>query len=269
MSRRRRSGGTPVSLFAFQDIITCVMGIMLLLTLMMSLQVAAGDGSQTSPEARELMQSMKAEAERLEQAVADTVASVTTQTALLKSGALLDAQILEGSVVRINNEITSAELELQRLELMTAATESDLAATQSELQGRSADIARTNELGAENQQLQQEIRKLQSGQRVIYNAHDSQSQQCWLVELTGPTDIKTALIGQEHSVQTFPNAEALTRWIQAKAGSGDAFMLLIKPSAAAKFDEVTQVLHSQNSAFGFDLLPQDTFVLGQESEGTP
>ena len=50
MARRPRSGAPAFSLFAFQDIITCVMGIMLLITLMMSLQIETATGTGMDPE---------------------------------------------------------------------------------------------------------------------------------------------------------------------------------------------------------------------------
>ncbi len=246
------------------------MGIMLLLTLMMSLQIAMGDAVQVSPRVRELMDSISAEAAKLERSVADVNKSVTSQTELLGSGALLDSRILEDSIKQMNNEIESSQNELQRLHQMTAAAQQDLAETKSEIESRSAEVARISSLKQENERIQSEIEMLQSGQRVIYNAHDSESQNCWLVELSDTTDIKAAMIGQEQAFQSFPNTAALTQWIEARAKAGDAFMLLIKPNAATEFDRITQVLHRQSGPFGFDLLPQDAIVLGQQvSGGTP
>ncbi|MEZ6040017.1 MAG: hypothetical protein R3C20_05900 [Planctomycetaceae bacterium] len=269
MSRRQRSGTTAISLFAFQDIITCVMGIMLLLTLMMSLQIAVAGVPQTSPEIQQLLDSMQAEADQLEQAVAESVASVQSQTDMLKSGALLDPKVLTDSVTAMQNEISTTEAELQRLNQLTIAAESELRQSQSEFQRRSAEVLHIGELKLENEILQQEIEKITSGQRVIYNAHDAQSANCWLVELTSPSDIKVAQIGQEQSFQSFPNVSELTRWIDTKSKLGDSFMLLVKPDSAPEFEFLTETMHESNSSFGFDLLPQQSFVLGQAGGEKP
>lgn len=261
MSRRHRGSATPISLFAFQDIISCVMGIMLLLTLIMSLQVAVGGALQTSPEMRRLMMSMQEEATRLEEAIAGTEASVSIQTSLLKSGALLDSKLLSESTTKIQKDVENAEGELKRLSLLKAASERDLLDTQAEWQQRSEHASRIKQLSNENNNLKAEIVKLNNGQRVIYNAHDSQSRNCWVIELSNPSDIKASVIGSNHNISVFNDVNTLIYWLQARALSGDSFMLLIKPDAASVFDAVTETLNQLKSSYGFDLLHQDTIVI--------
>lgn len=263
MSRRKRSGATPLSLFAFQDIITCVMGIMLLLTLMMSLQIAVSKSTQASPEMLDIMNRISAEAAQLESAVAVLEAEIGSQTQLLRSGALLDVKVLDESRKRMSSHIAGTQQELVRLRSMADAASHELTETRMESDARSSEIAQAAALAADNERLEREIRELQSGQRVIYNAHDSQSQNCWIVELSDPANIRVASIGNEQSFRAFADVQQVLSWIRSQKQSGDAFMLLIKPGAAALFDQISESLHREGLAFGFDLLSQDTSVLGQ------
>ena len=47
MSRRRNSSEAPISLFSFQDLITSLSGILILLVLIMAIQVALDSGEGT------------------------------------------------------------------------------------------------------------------------------------------------------------------------------------------------------------------------------
>ena len=270
MSRRKRTGSATISLFAFQDIITCVMGIMLLLTLMMSLQIAVGSVASASPEMQKLMDSIAMETAQLMQSIAELDTAVTSQTALLKSGALLDAEILAESKNQVLAEVNASEKDLQRLNMMNAASRQELDRLHDEKEAKSSERTEILSLKVENKRIQQEIEDLKSGRRVIYNAHDGQAQNCWVVELTSSADIKVGLMGQEESFQRLTSANALTKWLKQQSATGDAFMLLIKPNAAGMFDDVSSELHNLGSPFGLDLLPQMSTVLGaNEGEVRP
>src|SRR5687767_1677296 len=92
MSRRGR-GGTPISLFSFQDIITSVTGIMILITLILALEVI--QNTEKSPQNR--TQELTAE---LQQA-AQQAASVQTTVAATQA-----------EIEKLRANLTSSETEL-------------------------------------------------------------------------------------------------------------------------------------------------------------
>ena len=70
MSRRKRKNHSQFSLFVFQDIITCVMGIMLLLTLMMCLQITSVIAATEHSAASQMVDELRSQAAALSAEVA-------------------------------------------------------------------------------------------------------------------------------------------------------------------------------------------------------
>ena len=94
MSRRKRSNHARFSLFVFQDIITCVMGIMLLLTLMMCLQITSVVASADAAPAAQMVSELKQQAAALAAEISKLESEASEQASLLESGAIDDPELL-------------------------------------------------------------------------------------------------------------------------------------------------------------------------------
>ena len=113
--------------------------------------------------------------------------------------------------------------------------------------------------------LDDKLKQLRSGQRRVYNSHDSASKDCWLVEISGSHDIQVALLGENKPPQKFASLNDLIGWVKSRKGHDIAFMLLIKPNAAGSLEELTKELVQLAVPFGFDLLPQDATAIDSVS----
>lgn len=261
MSRRKRTGGPAFSLFAFQDIITCVMGIMLLLTLIMSLQIASSPGAQTSSRIRDQAQMLQAESKRLLIEIDAMESRLVEQMSAINSGAILDPTLLSQARDRASREANAAQQEAARISQIVNSSQESL----DSIRVRFGEI---DQIGAETvaleqlrKKLRQDLQELRSGRKRVYNAHESTSKSCWIIEITSLEDIRVARMGNEENTTRLAGISALIDWVETKQSEDVAFMLLVKPDAANALEQISKSLVKGKRPFGFDLLPQDTTVL--------
>ena len=267
MARRARTGAPPFSLFAFQDIITCVMGIMLLLTLMMSLQVNVSHGTGMDDAMQTTVTKLTGESQLLLRDTAALEARVQEQLAVMNSSALLEASILMKSRDQLSANMRAAQTDLTRVQELSEASAERLKAVGTQFQVRQGDAEEARRLQQEIEEIQKQLQELRSGDRKVYNSHDSSAKTCWLVELSAADEIKVAELGQLRPPRVFTNIDQLLTWLKAVNSNDVAFMILLKPDAAPVFDQVTETLIPLGKPFGFDLLPQEASAFDEPTEG--
>lgn len=267
MARRPRTGAPPFSLFAFQDIITCVMGIMLLLTLMMSLQVNVSPGTGMDDAMQVTVRKLTGESQKLLRDTAALEARVQEQLAVIKSTALLDSAILTKSRDQMSADVTAATIDLLRVRELAGVSAERLNGVATEFQHRQGESEESRRLQQEIQDIQQTLQELRSGDRKIYNAHDSTAKTCWLLELSTAQEIKAAELGQSGAPRVFTNVGQLLDWVKTVSSGDVAFMVLLKPDAANLFDQISGTLIALEIPFGFDLLPQHATAFDGPPEG--
>ncbi|MBL8819038.1 MAG: hypothetical protein JNL58_23620 [Planctomyces sp.] len=269
MSRRKRTGGPTFSLFAFQDIITCVMGIMLLLTLMMSLQITDAPGAQMASTVRSRADMLAEESRRLLTEISQMESQLSGQLSALNSGAILDTTLLAQSCDLAVRDAESAQAEAARVDKLVTSSLDEL----QEVRTRFSEIdnikSETASLEQELNTLRQELEDVQSGKKRVYNAHESQAKTCWVVELSSPTDIRIGLMGHEDNQRKLAGIPELINWVGTIEGQGTALMLLVKPDAADDLEPLSKAIAERKIPFGFDLLPQDAVVLEPRSNAQP
>lgn len=111
-----------------------------------------------------------------------------------------------------------------------------------------------------------ELEEIRSGRKRVYNAHNSTARTCWMVEITSPSNIQIALLGNGEATEFFPSNEKLLEWARPLANQDIALMLLVKPEAAGSLETLSKSLVQMKIPFGFDLLPQDASVLAPKAE---
>ena len=257
MSRRKRSASTRFSLFAFQDIITCVMGIMLLLTLLLCLQIteavmpSSAEVQTRSKTLHTMVSSLQTELSSLED-------RVRTNAALLNSGALSNTNLLQEKQQESDAGRKAAERELMTLlQESLDATESlnDLkSSTQQKQMLQDTEIA---QLIAEALRQQQSLKDITDGKRIVYNRYVGSADTCWIVEVSSDTDFKAAPIGKKVAPVSFTSAAQVLKWIRERHKEGAEFLLLLKPAADSAMDELPGTLREEGIAHGFDLIAQE------------
>ena len=261
MSRRIRSNHSKFSLFAFQDIITCVMGIMLLLTLLICLQITTVTVTSVQSSGRKSLDELKEQAAELAAEVAAVELAVNEQSELIESGAIQDSRLLLERATSLQKNNTAAREDVRTLWEQQAADAAMLQQLEREAAARRDQPQQTVELKQSNATLKKKIETLRRGDRLVYNAHTETSKTCWLVEMSNNATFLAAEMGKKQPPQQFGSRQALVSWIRQRHQSGAVFMLVVKPGSADALEKISEDLRRDNITFGFDLLPQHQAVL--------
>jgi hypothetical protein len=260
---RRGRGGSPVSLFAFQDIITSVTGIMILVTLFLALElINRREGSpdvQTAALTAEIQEAVQ-QADQTQSAIT----SIRKQIDVLKSE-LADRETTLNQEVRFDvdelkgklryleelNEIMTKELAQSRQR--HAAAEESLEELKAQDEQRNDDRKQLADMARQAQQKLRELQKLKQTNRVIFNPGQGSAKTPWLIELT-LGNIQAAEPGKSGSPQSFADVKALLAWAAKRSRSGEYFVLLLKPETIEEFHAARLGLEQQGFDVGFDLL---------------
>ena len=273
MSRRGR-GGTPISLFSFQDIITCVTGIMILITLFLGIEVIrrkeGSPDNRTKTLTKELVEA-SAKAVTVKATLAGNKRQIDELRAALAGG---ETELMES--VKVDADEVSRKLrdldelnklmagELKESDARRRQTEKELEEMMARESDRQSDKQTLEQLSQKVKEKIDELKKLRQANRVIFNPTQGDSKTPWLVELSA-TGILSAQLGKKEKPQSFPTTAAFKSWAGKRSKAGEYFVLLIKPSTVDKFLDARQALEKQGFDVGFDLLRDDQTAIDPET----
>ncbi len=257
---RRRTVSSPFSLFAFQDIITSVTGIMVLITLLLCLELVQ---RKFSPPRRtaELSQ-------RLESAVAANESEIRQLRERLAEGR---ARLMQ--VAGLDSESAArkvANLERQAAELRgdwkQASRERDAAerrqqsARQQEAQVGAKLEQTLKEARQETARKKNALEKLRRSNRLVFNPRPNASKRPWLAEVTA-RGVSAAAWGKSAPPQVFPSASELSRFLASRNPATEYFVLFVKPDGVEHYERARRVLEDAGFDVGLDLLNADQTVV--------
>jgi hypothetical protein len=263
---RRGRAAPPISLFSFQDIITSVAGIIILMTLMLAMELLQRKLSGTPSDVSVLVAPLR------QQLAAATQERERLKTRLEQQAA--DAQqLVAASPQRLEQEQAAAEELARRLEQeLQALTPQEQEAKRRVEQARSADAAqiaerqRLAELREKIQEQKDETQRLRQQNRIIYNPAPGNSKAAWLVDLSADR-LQAAALGKTAPPQVFAGVSATARirsfleWAKLRDAGREYFVLLVRPSAVTAFDEVYKELRAAGFDIGFDCIAADVSVI--------
>lgn len=264
MGRRRRSALARFSLFSFQDIITCLMGIMLLLTLLIAMQIVE-QPARSSAELAANRQQLSATVAALKQQIAALREQADGNRQMLSSGVLASPQLLAPKVTEAATARATAVAELRQLQAAAAAeTTAAVAAVALAREQTTASEVERERLTTELSRLQSLQNSVQSGGRVVYNQYRGSADSCWIVEISDDRTIHAAPIGRRQKPASFSSIPAVMAWIRSQRKQGSEFMILLKPAATEATEVLPETLRRENIPHGYDLLGQDQTALDAE-----
>lgn len=265
-----RNKRVKISLFSFQDIITTITGVMILVTLLMALELvrpAGGAGpappGQPSPDLpgqlarlqeanRVLAQQLEELRVRARQAAAAspyTVGQLEQQRDRLVAQAEDLRQWHAQQAPEVQRQIALLDTEQTRLE--------------QELAVRKAELAKA----------QREARRVAAGQHRLYRFRPSGPNTWWIVDL-GPAAWQLWEIDRQgrptgrrqvfDAPRSAARLAATENWLAGRPQAHEGFFLLVRPSAVRDFERLRDALRQRNFPLGFDLLgPKQTFDLAE------
>ncbi|MEY3172178.1 MAG: hypothetical protein RLZZ436_91 [Planctomycetota bacterium] len=252
------------SLFSFQDIITCLMGIMLLLTLLIAMQIT-DQPSRSADQAADRQHQLQTIVSDLQRDIAQLEQQTQANRQLLSSGALADKDLLTARHQQAVAAEQAAAAELQRLrsESSTAARSLDTVSTAAARQQADSEQEQQR-LIAELAAMKSRLQQLSDGTRVVYSQHSGTAETCWIVEVTDDRSIQAAPLGRSQKPLALGGIPETLRWIRTEHGRGAEFLILLKPAAVEAADLLPGTLREEQIPHGYDLLGQDQTALDPE-----
>ncbi len=264
MGRRGRSG-QPFTLLSFQDIITSVVAITILITLIMALELIAREPVSSAPSHDESARAMqeaithaKIEIERLQLQLESGTSAARTLAALPADHIAEELAATEELLQTLKEELS----ELQQQEREALARENKAVRQQSD---RQEDQQRLALLRENTKEIREEIGALGTKKQRVYNRASGATKQAWLVELASGR-VLVGLLGADTATERFETPNRSSRvaqfvaWAGRRSRTQDYFVLLIHPSEIEGFKTLRSRLKEMGFDIGYDLMGTDESV---------
>lgn len=256
----KRASGPGVSFFAFQDIITAVVGIFILITLILVLELAERFETAAAPptaDAEVILDSLKALEQEIERMSAELQRRLDAQSESADINEFNRQQKLDqatASIAMLNQQIDS--LDQRNAELRQKIEEAERTGTR--LLAEAADQEKNRpvieHLREKRREIQQRLAQLETEDSPIYRDTTADGRHITLILLEDRaielSDARTK------SVRTFTGnrrVQELEQWLNNNDLSSRQLFLVLKPGTADDFKRIQRSLDSNRAVYGFTL----------------
>jgi prefoldin subunit 5 len=258
--RRRRQYESPFSLFAFQDIITSVTGILILMTLLLTLALVTREFATPSLQSAAVAEDVSHVIEQTSQEVATLHQRLDTSTEQLAAIADIASTRVRREVHDLQQQIDSVTTQVDAIENKVARTEE----SRREWATRLVDVDKIEqdlkELQREHARLTAERQKLEQEDRLIYNPQQMAGKTAWLVDV-GQGQVLAARIGVKEQPRQFQRPADFIQWAKTRDGIADYFVLLVRPAGIETYESIFSALRDAGYDLGVDLIGQQQTVI--------
>lgn len=269
---RKRDQSSPISLFSFQDIITCVIGIMVLIVLIMILELLSRTENATPPP--EQIIEAPSDTKKIQNKVVFLEEEISKiKQKLEKSKNSLD-QISEMSPNNIKEQTKTMENELKEKRKLLTDLRIKLKNVEKENEKIISIVNNVEKLQQEKDNLQENISEMEKyladmilNKRVNYVAEITVDQKHpFLVECLRDKIITASIVdGEKSRIFDNPNeSKRLTEfieWVKSKDEDMEYFLVLIKPSCIKTGNKIIGLIKNEGYDVGFDPIEEDRTVL--------
>jgi hypothetical protein len=272
MSRRGRSG-PAISLFAFQDIITSVTAIVIVIVLFLALDLVRRKQSDHSDSIVDAVEDVTVRVSELEAEITALKAEVSRAANSLSTVAQFSPAELQAAVERNKQAIqdlhaTQRRLEERQRQWLTRKTET--LALKFDSQSKTEKIRKFQN---ESRDLRRQIEQLRDDPRPVFSLPKGFDKSGWLAVVESDV-ISVAPLGRPAKPISFRQrsldllggtaTDAFVKWIQDENLRSDYFLLLVRPEGATQFDNLDRALIRHKIAHGFDVIAAKLQILHPE-----
>ena len=275
---RRRGQSPAISLFAFQDIITSVTGILVFLTLMLALELLDRQNNRPGTSTAFLTEALRESVQRAAQE-----RDLLTEKANRVNRAL--SRVAEYSSHEMEREDRENKQSLGQIQAKSHLLDNRLqeisrlqTAAEAKSFDRRTDREALTRLRAEIERLKEKADQDAERNTVHYRFARGTHREGWLVEV-GANRIAVVPLGREAGPVLFereagPLAELLRggvhrdflRWVE-DGRSSVYYLFVIRPSGIGEFQHIESAFRGAGRKFGLDLIGEDQTAIGPQQEG--
>ena len=249
----RKKGGAPFSLFAFQDAITSVCGVVVLVTLMLALALTQRvvTESESSTVAKSKVDEVRAQVEKLQNDLEELNARVEETAAVDSAGIGKSVSEVKAQLANAKKRLDGAREESARLDQKLEELETRKASF-ADVEKRIEELKRLIE-----ERLQEAAEKaaeeFDSQESAVYAFSDDVRERPWYVEISGS---KLVVHGSANNSEdkTFESPFAFAKWAATRPSGSEYFVLIVRPSGARNFDFAVAELDGMRYRYGIDLI---------------
>ncbi len=253
----RKKSGAPFSLFAFQDAITSVCGVVVLITLLLELALTqrVEVESQASSVAKSKVDEVRARVEKLRSDLDELNARVEETTAVDSAGIGKSLAEVKAQLANAKKRLEGAQEESARLDRKLEELEeqketfADLEKKVDELKRQ---IAETLEKAEEK-----EKEEFNSQESAVYSFNDAIREKPWYVEVSGSNLVAHG----SADAKSFDSPFAFAKWATTRPASSEYFVLIVRPSGARNFEFAVAELESEGYRYGIDLISESRSLM--------
>lgn len=246
---RRTARSNPVSLFAFQDIITSTTGILILLALVLILSITTKTQSSASPVERAGKQQL-ATLERLKVEV--EVLRNATENVLAPDVSLISKSPREvkerlGQLIASNSSLEAEKERKLQIERELVLLSKD--------DGQDPFVEEVEKMAASISELEEAIRQIKTSNRIVYNFRET-LQIPWLVQIDDG-QLLAAMAGSD-KVKSFKTSAEFIRFAKKLPKNQRYVVMIVRPHGIANFDSVKTALGKVGFDLGTELIGDNT-----------
>ncbi len=262
MSRRRR-GDSPFSLFAFQDIITAVTGILILITLLLALSIVDAPMNEAEQEIADL-QALKARLVSLRSEVADLEDQLTTDNEIVRLVSKSGAANLVQLKSQLEQSLKIAQELLSNTNKQTHSNADSLKRRQDQVNAKTTGLQQTL---ANIEQLKRKLEEIRQSNRAVYQVKTTSQEKPWLLDLSSQRWLLAAANEQSTPVRIDQSTlaarvGALESWQQSNPGDRRYLVLLVRSDGVDSYKKIRESVTLANAIdFGVDLIADDITVI--------
>jgi hypothetical protein len=278
----RRKQAAAFSLFSFQDIITSVTAILILVMLLLSIELVSRRRQQAATDPDTTRRQMEATVARLESLTAGLREEVMARRA---KRPVRSREAAQRELARVREEFEATRRRHDET-LETHVTVTKLRKdAEAVADARAGDVEKLDQLERQAEVDRQQADRVEdsnrkekdrqakrkseiadtprSGTELVYNPQADSNRRAWLVELSA-AGITAVLLGGDRKEKLgadVSDGSTAARWIDELTPDGDYCLLLLRPSTPSSLEEEVSVrLRDKGIRYGVDLIGEEQAV---------
>jgi hypothetical protein len=273
MSRRRKSSRAAVSLFSFQDIITSVTAIMILLVLILTLELierserkgVAADDLKVASDLRDAVDELEEKAKTLNEELARLQNSAQRSASFSENDIQRLTEEAQLEVIRLTREVDLLDSRQRIAATERRRAEQEVISEQSQgnevsitdavaLNTRAEEIERANRIELERQTKTHEaIQSKSLTPTLVFNIPDSENLRPRFVDVSkeGLTVLPTKSI----SAKSFRGLDStFKQWLASLDKESEYVVVLLRPTGVPLYNKVVDAVKASGLAVGAELI---------------
>ena len=261
--RGRRTRNEAFSLFSFQDIITSVTGVVVLVMLLLAVELLQRNIITDTPVRQSSPDDSAERVRQLDTQIAQLRQALEAGQAFAAEIAALPATELAAKESQLQQRVQALTEELHELRASVSRSQSEHAVLSGANGGSMAERLATVQKNVER--LREQLESLKDSNRIVYNPNPNAQKAGWLVDLS-PGTIRVAEPAAKALPHEFPvgpgNAgiAQFLAWCKSRDKDSEYFVLLIRPQSVPLYWRVREELEKLGFGLGYDLLGREAVV---------